>query len=288
MKKILVLPYGPALSHVSRTLLVAKVLRALQHEVVFASDGDFMRLPREAGFRVLPLKVLDKYVLADKTHQGRMDWYDDVTLAEHVAAELELFEEIKPDLVLSDFRTTAGTSAELAGIPSASILNASWTNYCSAHSKAPGKGAPHRSVLRRALAGCAKPFSKLRRAKKLADEGSLFGIRKCLSLIADCAEFTPGPGLPPSSPYLWDLRTGAEPFHRLRRAKRLPDGGNLFDFMEGDVTLIADCPEFWPARNLPDNFHYVGPIAWEPEIAPPAWLERLDPARPTIYVTMGA
>ena len=295
MKKILVLPCGDALSHVSRALEVAKGLKALQHKVIFASDGDHMRLPREEGFRVLPLKVIDPHVLGNKLHQGRMDWYDDAMVAEHVAAELELLEEVKPDLVLSDFRLTAGISAELAGIPHASILNASWTNYCSA---APGSGAPEnrsfiahnhdRFTLKRILSGCARRFNRLRRAKKLADEGNLFGIRKCITLIRDCPEFRPGPGLPANSPYIWELSTGATPFNRFRRAKKLAGGGNLFDIWKGDITLIADCPEFWPTRSLPTDFHYVGPITWEPKINAPAWLDELESTRPTIYITMGS
>ena len=290
MKKILVLPYGPALSHVSRAMEVAKGLRVRQHEVIFASDGDFMRLPREEGFRVLPLKVLDQFVLAGKTHHGRMDWYDDATVAEHVAAELKLLGEIKPDLVLSDFRLTAGTSAELAGIPHASILNASWTNYCSAHSKAPKNGSFlfYGRLMRRILSRCARPFDRLRRAKKLAGEGTLSDIRKCVALIAECAEFGPRMGIRANSPYVWELNTGAEPLNRFRRARNLAGEGNLFDAMKGDITLMADCPEFGPTRDLPANFHYVGPITWEPQIDTPAWLGKLDSSRPTIYVSMGA
>ncbi len=258
MKKILVLPYGPALSHVSRAMEVAKGLRGRQYEAIFASDGDFMRLPREEGFRVLPLKVLDQFVLAGKTHHGRMDWYDDATVAEHVAAELKLLEEVKPDLVLSDFRLTAGTSAELAGIPHASILNASWTNYCSAHSKAPKNGSFlfYGQLMRRILSKCARPFDRLRRAKKLAGKGTLSDIRKCVALIAECAEFGPRMGIRPNSPYVWELNTGAEPLNRFRRSRNLAGEGNLFDAMKGDDT--------------------------------PAWLGKLDSSRPTIYVSMGA
>jgi hypothetical protein len=88
-----------------------------------------MRLPGEDGFPVLPLKIVDPYGLGKKLRHGRTDWYDDAAVAEQVAAKLELLEAVKPELVLGDFRLTAEISAKLAGIPYASLLTASWTNY---------------------------------------------------------------------------------------------------------------------------------------------------------------
>ncbi len=56
----------------------------------------------------------------------------------------------------------------------------------------------------------------------------------------------------------------------------------------GDLNLIVDTPNYGPTENLSDSFQYIGPIVREPNIAPPSWLERLDPDRPTIYLTMGS
>ena len=47
--KILVMPDGNWLSHTSRPFEIAKELRELGYDVVFASDGQYMRLPREGG-----------------------------------------------------------------------------------------------------------------------------------------------------------------------------------------------------------------------------------------------
>ncbi len=40
-----------------------------------------------------------------------------------------LYRQVKPDLVLSDFRFSAPISAQVAGIPHAAIVNASSTQY---------------------------------------------------------------------------------------------------------------------------------------------------------------
>ncbi len=55
-----------------------------------------------------------------------------------------------------------------------------------------------------------------------------------------------------------------------------------------DLNLIVDIPSYTPQHNLPANFHFVGPIVWEPNIPPPEWLGSLDKNRPVIYFTMGS
>jgi MGT family glycosyltransferase len=55
-----------------------------------------------------------------------------------------------------------------------------------------------------------------------------------------------------------------------------------------DLNLIVDIPTYTPQDNLPPNFHFVGPIVWEPNLPVPDWLESLDKNRPVIYFTMGS
>jgi MGT family glycosyltransferase len=58
---------------------------------------------------------------------------------------------------------------------------------------------------------------------------------------------------------------------------------------EGDITLLADLPEFMPVvRSTPPSFRYTGPLLWEANIGLPHWFSRLEPGRPTIYFTMGS
>jgi MGT family glycosyltransferase len=69
--------------------------------------------------------------------------------------------------------------------------------------------------------------------------------------------------------------------HRVKRLK------SLYDFLEGDLTLIADLPRFNPLPGIPDHFRYIGPLIWEglnprPHPSPP-----IDPNRTLIYATVG-
>ena len=96
-KRILVMPDGNWLSHTSRPFEIAKVLREMGHQVEFASEGQYMRLPRDAGFEVWPITTIDPDRVLACSRNGRVNWYEYDLVAECVAAELELFDRVRPD-----------------------------------------------------------------------------------------------------------------------------------------------------------------------------------------------
>ena len=102
MKKILVMPDGNWLSHTSGPFEIAKVLQERGYEVVFASDGKYMKLPREEGFQVLPIKTINPERVLKVSRNGRVNWYDYDLIKACVEAELQLFDRVKPDLILTD------------------------------------------------------------------------------------------------------------------------------------------------------------------------------------------
>jgi UDP:flavonoid glycosyltransferase YjiC (YdhE family) len=244
--QILAMPDGNWLSHVSRVLEIAKALRERGHRVLFAAEGSYTKLPLDAGFEVHPVKTLDPRRTLKCSRSGRANWLTYELLREHVQEERRLFNRLRPDLVLGDFRLSLSTSCELARVPLAVLLNAAWTNYYAVRLKAP----EHLAVTR--LLG--KPLATW---------------------------------LMPAIQYAI-LKVDARPFSRLRRELGLAPRYNVFDVLRGDLNLLLDIPEYGPTRNLPPNYHYVGPVIWEPDIRVPPWLERLDPRRPTVYFTMGS
>ncbi|MFQ5650394.1 MAG: glycosyltransferase [bacterium] len=245
-KRILVMPDGNWLSHTSRPFEITKVLREMGHEIVFASDGEYMKLPRDEGFSVLPIRTIAPERVLACSRNGRANWFDYELIKECVEQELTLFDQVKPDLVLTDFRLPLSTSCELANIPLAVILNASWTDYYSVRVKAP----EHLGVTR------------------------IFGKSLTTSFFPWVKDFI--------------LTFDSKPFNKFRREKGLSHRKNIWDIWRGDLNLIVDIPEYGPTENLPDNFHYIGPIIWEPEMESPDWLEDLDSGKPTLYFTMGS
>jgi UDP:flavonoid glycosyltransferase YjiC (YdhE family) len=244
--QILAMPDGNWLSHVSRVLEIAKSLRAMGHRVLFAAEGSYTKLARDARFEVHPVKTLDPHRALQCSRTGRASWLTYELLREHVEEERRLFDCLRPDLVLGDFRLSLSTSCELARIPLAVLLNAAWTNYYAVRLKAP----EHLAITR------------------------LLGKRLATWLM-------------PAIKHLI-LKVDVGPFNRHRRELGLAPRYNVFDVWRGDLNLLLDIPEYGPTRNLPSNYHYVGPVIWEPDIPVPSWLERLDPHRPTVYFTMGS
>jgi len=81
----------------------------------------------------------------------------------------------------------------------------------------------------------------------------------------------------------------AAPVNALRATYGLPELGSLPEILTGgDQTLFPDVPALIPTRALPPYQQYLGPVLWSPPVALPAWWDRLDPERPTIYVTLGS
>lgn len=87
----------------------------------------------------------------------------------------------------------------------------------------------------------------------------------------------------------WVFDHFARPVNRLRRAHGLAAIGSLPDVLcHGDRTLYPDPAALVPTPTAPSSHVHLGPVLWSPAIAPPPWWSRLDPARPTAYVTLGS
>ena len=80
----------------------------------------------------------------------------------------------------------------------------------------------------------------------------------------------------------------ARGYDAVRKRLGLPPLRSLYDLIEGDVTLLADVPEYFPITDSPLRYRYVGPIMWRAALPKPRWLGQLSQKRPTLYFTMGS
>ena len=128
--KILAIANAHALAHVSRLLEIAKALRQHGHEIVFAGRGKYLEVARWDDFttRELPYIAAEQIVAAVRS-QKLWQLYPERQLETFIEAELALYQQERPDLVLIDNRPTARTSAEKAGLPTAAVLNVQMSNY---------------------------------------------------------------------------------------------------------------------------------------------------------------
>ena len=75
--------------------------------------------------------------------------------------------------------------------------------------------------------------------------------------------------------------------NKVRRRMGLPRR-YAYEHEEGDLSLLADIPEFNPSEPLPEHLRYIGPLTWHNDLPAPGCLERLDPERPVAYFTLGS
>jgi UDP:flavonoid glycosyltransferase YjiC (YdhE family) len=249
--KILVIPYTHTLSHVSRPLAVSLELRRRGHEVLFAGESPKKDIIEREGFTVLPLHEPDPEVLYGNIRSGTLRFVSDTEITLMLEADLDLYQQVKPDLVLTDGRFTAPISTHIAGIKHAAIVNVSSTEY---------RALPY------------IPFFYWLPEWLFKRDSMLWGGLDRFNLWLEMLVF--------------DRAMNA--FTRLSKKHGLPKQITATNCLVGkDLTLLADIPEYFPTKNLPDNYCYVGPLTWKSALPPPDWWPpRLD-GKPLIYFTLG-
>ena len=245
--KILALSNAHALAHVSRQMEIAKLLRQRGHEAIFAGHGKYLETAGRDGFstRELPYITVEQVVRAVRS-QKLWELYREPELKTFIEAELGLYEEIRPDLVLLDNRPTARTSAEKAGLRNVAVLNVHMSNYRRipffSYGQAVGRDLPGLNLADRVENAIERQFY---------DRLVMGGL------------------------------------NRLRRSMGL-QRRYAYEHEEGDLSLLADIPEFNPSGPLPEHVRYVGPLTWHNDLPAPDCLESLDLARPVAYFTLGS
>lgn len=244
--KILAIANAHALAHVSRLLEIAKTLRERGHEVAFAGHGKYLQVAGWDGFAIheLPYISVERVVEAVRS-QKLWILYREAELEAFIDAELALYRSYQPDLVLLDNRPSARTSADIAGIPTAAVLNVHMSNY--------------RRI----------PFFSYHQLT-----GGLPG-----TAMADRLENA-------IERQVYDklVMGGLNAIRKKRGLKRR----YAYEHEEGDLSLLADLPEFNPVNTLPSHARFVGPLTWHNTLPAPACLDKFDPAKPTAYFSLGS
>lgn len=127
-RRILFVTENITLAQVVRLATLAQGLPREGYEVHFACS-DFDPLVFEGTeFQRWPLFTIDKEAGFKALARGER-LYDVKTLERYVADELRVLEQVKPDVVIGDFRLSLAVSAPLAKVHCASLINAYWSPY---------------------------------------------------------------------------------------------------------------------------------------------------------------
>ncbi len=221
---ILLVAEAVTLAHFARIATLARALDHNSYQVVVAGDPRYAKLDPEISAGLIPLDTIPGATFAQALAQGK-PLYDEATLARYVEADLALIAQVRPDLVVGDFRLSLAVSAPLSRVPYAAVVNAYWSPYARVDYPIPdlpisrllGVGLAQRLFdLTRPLvfAGHARPLNRVRRKFGLPALGH--DLRHSYTwgdytLYADLPEVVPTSPLPRHHRYLgpliWSART---------------------------------------------------------------------------------
>jgi UDP:flavonoid glycosyltransferase YjiC (YdhE family) len=122
---VLFIGEGATLAHVARPLALAAALPANRYEAVVATPERYRRwAPDHVAWR--PLTAQSSEAFAERLSRGK-PLFSKGRLEQYVAEDLELIGDVRPDVVVGDFRLSLAASARRARAPYINISNAYWS-----------------------------------------------------------------------------------------------------------------------------------------------------------------
>jgi UDP:flavonoid glycosyltransferase YjiC (YdhE family) len=220
---ILLVAEAVTLAHYARIVALASALDESEYEVVVAADPRFAALGQPSPHATCPLASIPSSVFADALARGRRV-YDYDTLTRYAEEDLRVIREVRPDLIVGDFRLSLAASAPASKVPYASIVNAYWSPHADVNFPVPDLPLTRLLGVRiaqkvfdvaraSAFASHARPLERLRRRYNLPALGG--DVRTSYTwgdytLYADLPDYVPMRTLPTNHRYLgpplWSAR----------------------------------------------------------------------------------
>jgi UDP:flavonoid glycosyltransferase YjiC (YdhE family) len=222
--RVLLVAEAVTLAHFARIMSLARALDSADYEVIVATDPRYLQLEASLPFSIHPIWSTPGPEFAASLARGK-PLYDVKTLSRYVEDDLALLDQVKPDLVVGDFRLSLAVSAPLRQVPYAAVVNAYWSPYAATVYPVPdlpitrylGVNLAQRvfnAVRPLAFALHARPLNRVRRRHGLPALGS--DLRAVYSwgnytLYPDVPELFPTRDLPANHHYLgpvtWSAKT---------------------------------------------------------------------------------
>lgn len=247
MRRVLFFCEAVTLAHVARPLALAATLPAERFDTVIACPDHCRSFVSEGAWSVKSLHSISRAQFLAALSAGRAV-YDVQTLRGYVAEDLQLIEEVRPDVIVGDFRLSLSVSARVAKVPYIALSNAYWSPH-----------EPRRNF--------PLPVLPLTRFLPIAAANALFQLFSPAVMRSHCAP-------------IHRLR------HENRLPPLTSDLRQVYT--DADMTLYADFPSMFPSLLLPAHHRFLGPVLWSPPTPTPHWWDSLPTDLPRVYVTMGS
>lgn len=245
----LMFPFAYGEEPVMRLVCLAARLRAEGHSVAFACADPAARVARSAGFHAYPVPEVPIEAWQSARAEGILQLHDEHTIHEHLRQEIEVIRQERPRVIIGDGRLTLPMSAHVTRVRYAQVTRA---GHSAVRLQPPDIPASKRKVVAGVDVTGRLPEPLRRRL-----------IRRLL--------------------HAW-----ADPYNRNRRRLGMPPVEGILDVATGGLNLLADIPELVPTRDLPESFHWAGPLVPPPaaDAEEPEWLASLDPERPIVVISL--
>jgi UDP:flavonoid glycosyltransferase YjiC (YdhE family) len=228
-RKILLVAEAVTLAHLARPLALAQLLDRERYEVHLASVAGHDAFFAGSTLRRWPIRSISSAQFLAALAAGK-PVYDTATLEMYVVDDLRLLRELRPAVVIGDFRLSLSVSARLTRTPYVALSNAYWSPYVRQRYRVPDIPLSHvlpipladglfRAVRPLAFALHTLPLNRVRRRHGLPSLG--WDLRRIYTdgdrtLYADIPELFPARDLPPSHSYLgavgWSPPLAAPPW----------------------------------------------------------------------------
>lgn len=281
--RILFVAEAVSLAHVVRLAMLAAALDRTRYDIWFASAQFPDAVFAGTHFTRRRIESQTSHTTLARIDRGQRPWATRV-LERYVASDLQLLDEVRPDIVLGDFRSSLAVSAPVSKTPYASLINAYWSPYA-VRSAFPIPEHPivrllgveriaprYRFALPLVFQHYARPINRMRRRYGLPPFGSLLQALTSgdYTLYPDVPELAPTRNLPSNHRYLgtlsWSPPTALPRFwHRMDHARplvyvTLGSSGELraFDAVlqaarRLPITMLVATAGRFVRSNLPDN-----------------------------------
>jgi UDP:flavonoid glycosyltransferase YjiC (YdhE family) len=237
-----------ALAHVSRVVEVGKVLRERGHHLTVAGGGPYLRFAAVEGFDTRELPYLTGEHIHAVVKSGRMDRL-------YRDADLAGWVRADQSLLRSLAADVVLVDNRISSPTAAEALGRPCVSLMNVHV------SRHRRI----------PFNSLRHILPAGPASLLDAADRWENAVEHVVYH----------------HLVVSPMNRVRADLGLaPRHGAAME--EGDWTLFPDIPEFNPTTPLPPRTRFIGPITWRAGRSGSRGLERLDPERPTAYLTLGS
>jgi UDP:flavonoid glycosyltransferase YjiC (YdhE family) len=137
--RILFIGEGVSLAHVGRPAVLAGWAHDAGHTIHFACGEVFDNVLRQENIERIPLRTIPPRTFYERLTAGQF-FYTVDELTSYVRAEVDLIEDLQPDLVVGDFRLSLAVSTQICSVPMVSLANAYWSPASSCRFPPPNSG----------------------------------------------------------------------------------------------------------------------------------------------------